>query len=426
MIAVPFAPRTLRVIPLAGTAMLWPLAINPAPDILGRPNSTALRVHVTTALVIGLAATALSAWEAARSSREGVSELERASSRSAAAIVLRSVWPVLAVTWLTTLVLFAAAACRSYLTYPSLPSPWLVFLTLGLQVMQVALGAACGLLFGGVLGATCAVIVFYAAAFAGFYTGIPWCARLVPVIQETWDPVLAPHVTHLAVATGWCLLCSVAVICMVAHRRTPWWVRMVSVLAAFAVGAAAAAPRAAGELDFARPKGSSDPHRCVRLETGGSVCVYAEDDAALPPLTEVYRQAQSAVGDAAPFPPILAESGLATQKDAYQFTMLGRQVNQADIFDQLIRSALVRYADDCIILPSIKDPQGAEAPWEEIVIAVAAQRSARQMPLPAADHPVTHYLRRQSTADVNTWLKVAADRLSTCAAPPLPKGYGAA
>lgn len=395
----------------------WSSLISPGPLVRGRPNNVALTVHVAAVLVVGVVGAAVAATAADASRRHGLGPLERSSLRSRLEVVGRAVAPPAFALISGVALIYGMATARAQIeSGGEHASLGLLAATLGMNVLQVTIGTACGLLLHAYAGAVVAVLLCYAAPFLGFFYGNSVAERLFPVIQAKWDPVLAPIEPRLLLAAAW-LAALAGLVWFILLARRPF-VRLVSAFVACAcLGAPLVALEAQDGHVFARLRDSQSAHSCSAIGEA-QVCLYSQDNSLLPVVTEGVNVATAVLAPTWSPPKFVGQVGLipAESPGAVSLPLDRSAVTSGEVAMQLIRRSWFVQSPTCSALLTAD----GSALWEDVGLAVFARRAPALSEYALPGNRKVEIIAGLDRADQDRWLDNAGHSLARCQTPRSP------
>lgn len=401
-----------------GSALL-PSSLGPIRQ--GRPNNISISVHSYAILVMGVAAAAVGAWQYARSKRSGLLEVERASPRTRSELAIRAlapVWTWFAVGYLSLLAFMMALS--AYSSGQWWPSPWITLLTLAVLACQVALGAVIGRLLPWYLSPIVAASMVYGLyVWQLFAVRDERAQRLVPVIQEIWDPGFAPNGRSFLAVILW-VASGALVLGWLAIVEVDRWFRPVTVLVLLTALLACATVllRPASYPSFlASAKSEADPHVCVNGASGGVVCAYQGEASSLPARRSGLQRANQAIAGLRPARDSAVQTGLGPLGGPNPIVVDGTPGDTENDYVRLYLEEMIPgLPDGCVNPPSSAD--SGWVPWDFFVREVLLDRA--QVPFrrePGLDQ-VWNRFSALSRSQQDAWMSEAMQAIARCSLPP--------
>lgn len=403
------------------------------PHWLGRGQDTLIVLGTFGTLIVGPAAIACAAWTVHRAERAGMGDVLRLGARdslSKTALPALAVWMWAAV---AVLVPMGCGAVRTWFASGATPSVLLLVLPLTVLAAQVTFGVVVAV----VAGRSLLVCVVSPLGFYGFYffqvaqdmSASGW-RRLLPVLQEIWDPLYVADTWRLLVVMLFLVTGSVAVLALCAavrYGRVGAW-RPVAVAAAAAVAAGttvAVTPPAAPTSYYGQPRTGGD-YVCT-ARPSARVCLWRPDAVFLPVLADAMDRAlgstrrDTSMGSTPDLPRTLTEEGIILPDDpAYAEVAVISPPNLAATTDE-VRSAIVgamgssgTSVSDCRVLVLTSDPAlGEGQDPAQFFARVFADRLGLTVPY-ELDPRVIREFEALPIEVQNSWLGTARVQMATC------------
>ncbi len=423
----PMAPLAL-VLVLVGA---WQALFSAAPSWLGRAQDTQIVLGTFGTLIVGPAAIACACWTVHRAERAGLADVVLLGGRSPVAklgLPAVAVWCWASLAELATM---AMGLVRTWHASGATPNVLLLVLPVGVLALEVAYGVAVAVLLGRSLVVTIvaplAFYAFYFVAVADEMSRSGW-RRLLPVIQESWDPLYVADTWRLLLALLFVVAAAIALVqlsVVARFRRLPRKALegaplVVALVAGLIV---TVTPSAAPTSYYAQQRSGADRSFVCQARAGLRVCVWEPDAAITPRLLDALDRAlRSHPTDG--LPRTLTEEGIAV--DAGEGGPVGvisppGWGAPATEVAEVVLAGMGAVGDPGLVCHAADRPASvAGGEPSHFYDRVLSDRLGLSVPY-VLDDDVVATFEALGVPTQNTWLAAARAALATCGSvPPLP------